>query len=424
MPLGVPHANADVDRSATRFSDFAADLEVAAGMPQARYRGRLVFTGSNGSEQGLAGASVRVGSEIARTDTQGWFAGLVPNLRAGEFKAMYAGAAEHSASASAPVPIMPGPLKTRVSVNVPRGPFEVGQRVTVSGRLEYEDPRNGWRNLPGGALDVGFYKFRSNSHVDPVKVTTGVDGAYRLDYRIPASGNFNIMFREWWATWERAYEQSDSEDAGDLTAFRDVKIKLRKDRRVEAKGRLVRPRKSGSTYSVANGIVWLESATDFYAASVRTDKNGYFLFRSHSPVRAAFRVAYYGGNSSSNASRIDTDLRAYSASTFLDAREPTRFVSFNAGPEPVRKGRALTLTGLLQYSDRGRWLTADHRRAEIWFRPRGSKKWVRAAQIRADNSGVFRKVVTARRDGYWRIVFRGDLTFRPVYSAIDYVDVR
>lgn len=136
--------------------------------------------------------------------------------------------------------------------------------------------------------------------------------------------------------------------------------------------------------------------------------------------------------------RVDIDLEARrsgrwcvtSASRYLSetiytrvTRAQPRVTSFDAGPEPVRKGRTLTVKGRLKAPPTG-YETLENRWVSLWFRPKGSTTWRKMGTARINYLGVFVRTFKARADGQWRLRFAGDQYFAPLTGPADYVDVR
>lgn len=103
-------------------------------------------------------------------------------------------------------------------------------------------------------------------------------------------------------------------------------------------------------------------------------------------------------------------------------RKRARFASFNASPEPIRKGRKLAVRGTLLNSYNSDPL--GDRQVTIWFRPKTSKAWRKLAVAVTGSQGGFSKAITAAYDGYWRATYAGDAVYFGSTSAGDYVDVR
>ncbi|GII79205.1 hypothetical protein Sru01_41870 [Sphaerisporangium rufum] len=124
----------------------------------------------------------------------------------------------------------------------------------------------------------------------------------------------------------------------------------------------------------------------------------------------------------------------------------TRIERFNAAPEPVRKGRKLSLTGSLraarchddQYWDGDtfvvggsrcrdgggwhRWHQVGRQDLEVYFRPSGSAHWRHQGSIDTDADGDFSAWIRAYRSGTWKVVFDGSRGLTGS-SAADYVKV-
>ncbi|WP_230884539.1 lysozyme [Planomonospora sp. ID82291] len=105
------------------------------------------------------------------------------------------------------------------------------------------------------------------------------------------------------------------------------------------------------------------------------------------------------------------------------ARAATRVSSLNAGPEPVRKGRRLTVSGTLRLSAGTRRAVAGQR-VLIRFRPRGSAVWRTAGTAVTAADGTFRRTFRAAGDGHWQAAYSGDALRLASRSGSDYVDVR
>jgi hypothetical protein len=128
----------------------------------------------------------------------------------------------------------------------------------------------------------------------------------------------------------------------------------------------------------------------------------------------------------------------------------TRFVGFNASPEPVKQGRKLSLQGRLQvaqcYGDyyyewdsyvsvhdrdndcyEGRkywhdWYRLGWQDVDVYFLPKGSHKWRYVDTIETNPDGTFYTQVKAFKSGTWGVRFDG--THRLGSSeAYDYVKV-
>ncbi|ANP55767.1 hypothetical protein J2Z21_005575 [Streptomyces griseochromogenes] len=98
----------------------------------------------------------------------------------------------------------------------------------------------------------------------------------------------------------------------------------------------------------------------------------------------------------------------------------------DAAPEPVKKGKTLTVTGALT---RANWDAAKYsgysgQSVKLQFRKNGSSTYTTLKTVRADSRGNLKTTTTASADGYYRFAFAGDSTTPAVSAAGDFVDVR
>ncbi|GAA4240775.1 hypothetical protein GCM10022254_66820 [Actinomadura meridiana] len=100
--------------------------------------------------------------------------------------------------------------------------------------------------------------------------------------------------------------------------------------------------------------------------------------------------------------------------------------SYNAAPEPVRKGKTLYVSGRLRrVNNIGTGYTAySGKTMRIYFLPKGSKTWTYMGSTTTNSSGNFRKGFKAKASGTWRAYFPGTSRFDKQPSRDDYVQVR
>ncbi|MEU1540862.1 hypothetical protein ABZ461_22640 [Actinacidiphila glaucinigra] len=98
----------------------------------------------------------------------------------------------------------------------------------------------------------------------------------------------------------------------------------------------------------------------------------------------------------------------------------------NASPEPVTKGKPITVTGKLT---RANWSTKKYgaysgRLVSLQFRAEGTDTFKLVKKATTSSTGGLKTMVTASVDGYYRWVYYGNSTTGVATSASDYVDVR
>ncbi|MFL1901972.1 hypothetical protein ACJWDR_23125 [Streptomyces tauricus] len=99
----------------------------------------------------------------------------------------------------------------------------------------------------------------------------------------------------------------------------------------------------------------------------------------------------------------------------------------NAAPEPVTKGKTLTITGKLTRVDwetRGGYHAFTGQKATLQFRKKGTSAYTTVKTVTTDGSGNLKTTAKASTDGYWRYSFAATSTTASVNATGDYVDVR
>jgi hypothetical protein len=98
--------------------------------------------------------------------------------------------------------------------------------------------------------------------------------------------------------------------------------------------------------------------------------------------------------------------------------------SFNASPEPVRKGQNINIKARLLIADwnNDRWASYSNRTISVQFRtPTGAYTTVKTATTRTD--GWVITTVPARATGVWRVVYGGNVLASAATSGGDSVQV-
>ncbi|WP_328904950.1 hypothetical protein OG230_19220 [Streptomyces sp. NBC_00234] len=97
----------------------------------------------------------------------------------------------------------------------------------------------------------------------------------------------------------------------------------------------------------------------------------------------------------------------------------------NASPEPVAKGKTLTVTGSLKRADwvKHAYTGYGNQSVKLQFRKKGTSVYSTVKTVTAGSTGALKTTVTASADGYWRWAFGGTSTTGPATTSADYVDV-
>lgn len=96
----------------------------------------------------------------------------------------------------------------------------------------------------------------------------------------------------------------------------------------------------------------------------------------------------------------------------------------NAAPEPVKKGKTITVTGSL---DRANWETLKYgayagKSVELQYRTK-TTSYAKVKTLTTNSSGDVKTTVKASKDGYFRLAYAGNGTTAAVKGVGDFVDV-
>jgi len=133
--------------------------------------------------------------------------------------------------------------------------------------------------------------------------------------------------------------------------------------------------------------------------------------------------------------RYDAVVEAYnsdwdtSTAVFADSfvvKRRTYFSAFNATPEPVYKGKPITVAATLRMADwnNNRYVAVQYGTVNVQFERAGSSTWTTIKTVRASSTGYVRTTATAGYDGSWRLQYGGSSWRGGSTSSSDYVDVR
>ena len=98
----------------------------------------------------------------------------------------------------------------------------------------------------------------------------------------------------------------------------------------------------------------------------------------------------------------------------------------NATPEPVKKGKTITVTGSLTRAnwDTNKYAGYGSQSVKLQFRKKGSSTYTTLKTIKSSSTGALKTTTTATVDGYYRYSFAGTSTTPAVNATGDYVDVQ
>ncbi|AXG54195.1 hypothetical protein SLCG_3040 [Streptomyces lincolnensis] len=101
-------------------------------------------------------------------------------------------------------------------------------------------------------------------------------------------------------------------------------------------------------------------------------------------------------------------------------------LTVNAAPEPVKKGKTITVTGKLS---RANWETGKYagyasQPVKLQFRKKNASTYTTVKTIKTNSTGNLSTTVKASVDGYFRYSFAGTSTTPAANAAGDFVDVK
>ncbi|WP_329343345.1 hypothetical protein OG866_42990 [Streptomyces sp. NBC_00663] len=98
----------------------------------------------------------------------------------------------------------------------------------------------------------------------------------------------------------------------------------------------------------------------------------------------------------------------------------------NASPEPVKKGKTITVTGKLS---RANWTTGKYagystQPVKLQFRKKGSSTYTTLKTVKTNSTGNLSTTAKATSDGYYRFAFAGTSTTGSATATGDFIDVK
>ncbi|MCP2338022.1 carboxypeptidase-like regulatory domain-containing protein [Actinomadura rupiterrae] len=316
-------------------------------------------------------------------------------------------------------------IATRVSARASVTNARIGDPVTVSGTLERQTA-TGWAPLAGQKVRLIFQGMGGACTQPWAYPVTDEQGRYSLTSTVGCEGDWQVDFEG-----ARFYSPSGNRvrvHAAYGTAVTDVKASPSPapfGGRFSLTGRVARVNVPVGLAQVSGGDVHLWFSRDgkkwSSVSTAKTGRDGRFTFTPNASYDGYWRVDYAG--TYANMPSYNPDRPSSSRPVFVDVRYRTAISSFNASPEPVTRGRTLTVKGKITKFT-GTWRPGAGAAVVIYFQAKGSKTWKAVATVKADRNGWFAKGFKASADGTWMASYAGSAAYLGSKSAGDYVDVR
>ncbi|MDO0913949.1 hypothetical protein QQM39_24895 [Streptomyces sp. DT2A-34] len=143
--------------------------------------------------------------------------------------------------------------------------------------------------------------------------------------------------------------------------------------------------------------------------------------------RAAAEATAFNGQDP-DGETFDITKVGYKGQSGLGTTLIQRFskLTVNASPEPVKKGKTITVTGKLSRAnwERGTYNGYVEQPVNLQFRKKNSNTYTTVKTIKTNATGELKTTVKATEDGYFRYTFAGTTTTPAATATGDFVDVQ
>ncbi|MER5973556.1 hypothetical protein ABT112_28180 [Streptomyces sp. NPDC002055] len=353
----------------------------------------------------------RNGEATATTDAAGHFSVSHELEQGGWASATYRGGLGYAHADW--IAVTPKAAPTRIVLDKSSHRVDLGQQVDVSGLLQYRSG-TAWKPLPGVKLALD----RKNcTACDPVEATSDPSGRFTFTKYATERATWQVGFPAGRNPWiDRTTTAAVTVDVVARTAFEDFSASLDKNVGLEIAGRLRITGRDEPSGRVPVRIQYSPDGRTGWTTRRTTDVSFGSRFTEQLPghTDGHWRLQYAG----------TADIKGTTSTAVHASRTLTRIKGAGASPEPVRKGRTLTVRGTLQERKPG-WKGYGAQKVQILFRPKGLQEWSLMGTTTTKSDGSFSKGFTARRDGTWAPVFLdADSGHFVAGGHEDYVDVK
>ncbi|MEU6276865.1 hypothetical protein ABZ871_31325 [Streptomyces populi] len=318
------------------------------------------------------------------------------------------------------ITVSPKAAPTRFVLDKSSFHVTANDRFTVTGTLQYQSG-DAWKPLSGIPLEMDH---KNCTTCNPAQSTTDANGRFSFTrYAYGSKEVYEVGFPPYPynAFIQRTATADVTVAATATTKFREFTARQDEYARMDVTGIVdLIGREGGDRFAVdiqysPNGRTgWTTKKT------VQTSNGSQFVVERLPGYTDGYWRLHYAGSTTKDIKGGDsTVLRRY--------RALTRIKDANASPEPVTKGRTITVKGVLQERAAGSttWKAYGAKKVQILFRPKGKSTWYLMSTVTTASSGSFGKGFRAQQDGTWVPVFLyPDSKHFVGEGAEDYVDVR
>lgn len=301
-------------------------------------------------------------------------------------------------------------VATKVTIKTDHAPAHIGDEVTVSGKLT----RSSGAVLKGQSILLNVAGKRRI-------VTTNSDGLYIAEFLVPKSGAFTAEF-----LGSGSYDESVAATAYYALQYRTFIDKfsasprpIEQNKPLNITGRTNRIAVGGNEKLAGAGLDLLYSGDGnnwSYVSSTNSDGNGRFRFTPIVGQDGTWKVVLKPNAVADGWLQTARDI-------WVDSRYKTS-VSVSVTPKNVRYKGKVKVYGTLKHKVDGSWASFGGVKVAVYHRVKGSKKWSFKGWAQVSGKGKFSKRFTAKRDGYWKAVYKGNGANFSDNSSSKYVNVR
>ncbi|MGW0479505.1 hypothetical protein [Nonomuraea sp. NPDC003214] len=301
---------------------------------------------------------------------------------------------------------------------------EKGDRLRVSGKLEAEGKAYG-----GQKVTITFRARGTDAYRHVTTATTRRSGWFSAHVRAGATG--------WW----RAEFGGNAEARSSVSDTDRVSVRWRdRDSRITGFNAYHEPVTRGDRLSFT-GTLQVEGWRDLPGERVSimfkehgsshwrrvtsdvTDRDGRFWARATAYDSGWWRAEFDGARGVDGSVSGTDWVRVVEPTPPPAVKADTRVISFNAYPEPVKRGKHLRFRAKLQVDDEGDW-DGYKGKVRLYFKPSGSAKYSYVKSTWSNSSGKIYTKVKAWKSGRWKFVYQGDDDTYGDTSGSDYVRVK
>lgn len=312
--------------------------------------------------------------------------------------------------------VTPATADTRMTLDSTELGVKEGQSATISGRAEVYT-QGSWQPLTGARVDAVWQSDNGSAAARPV---TDAQGHFSGKILMPRTGTVEVQSAR--GTYLKASPTAQVKvHVARKTSISDFSASLNKYSQLTAKGRL---HTGSSTPGDADNRVQLQYSADGTTGwtTLKTVTPGSGDPEAGAPFKGTFDAPYKGYYRAYFKGSAEWQP-SYSPVLYVK-RTKTRIIDGNASPEPVAKGRTITVKGKLQKYTSSAWHAYGSQTVKVLFRPKGSTTWYDMGNTTTRSDGTFSRGYTAQRDGTWVAeLLYPDSTHLASAGREDYVDV-